>query len=192
MKYINFYNFRSKPDQLYNYNLRDNIPDIAWELCYYDSNGHKEKYKKYEHLWKLNAEYAYRYASNVLHERWPPGEKIILTNSKVAGCYAKTILKDRWIEAEPIIASNAEASYYYAMHVFDGKRFEIGEPAIIKDPYSAMMYATDIIKGRWPEAEESIAKVDWILHHYNSVLTKNWNQKIFLQFILENSDKFVD
>ena len=49
-----------------------------------------------------------------------------------------------------------ELAYEYAIET--KQRFEAGERAIMKDPYSAYSYAAYIMNSRWPEAEQAIMK----------------------------------
>ena len=51
-------------------------------------------------------------------------------------------------------------AYNYARDVIKG-RWPEGEPTIAKDPHQAYNYALDVIKGRWPEAEEAMAKSEY-------------------------------
>ena len=45
----------------------------------------------------------------------------------------------------------------------------------LKDPYCAYHYATDILKGRWPEGEEAIAtNPDWAYHYAGYVIRGRW------------------
>ena len=48
-------------------------------------------------------------------------------------------------------------AYEYAKDVIRG-RWPEAEATIAKDPYSAYHYARDVIGGRWPEGEAAIAK----------------------------------
>lgn len=57
---------------------------------------------------------------------------------------------------EHLWAREADKSVMYAMH-FLGERFKKGEPAILKDSFWARVYASEVIKGPWPEAEDIIA-----------------------------------
>lgn len=57
---------------------------------------------------------------------------------------------------ERLIAESSKASLAYAIH--RGQRFKLGEPAILTDPEIARRYATEVIRGRWPEAEDVISK----------------------------------
>lgn len=53
------------------------------------------------------------------------------------------------------ILSSAEWSYMYGK--FIRKRFKLGEPSILTSPTYAYLYAYEVIKGRWIEAEKIIA-----------------------------------
>jgi hypothetical protein len=58
-----------------------------------------------------------------------------------------------------------EFAYDYAKDVIKG-RFPEGEQAIAKSSKYAYMYAKDVIKGRWPEGEAAIAKHAWWSYGY--------------------------
>ena len=67
--------------------------------------------------------------------------------------------KQRFPEAEPYILKAA------------------AEPYILKatDPGTAYSYAKAVLKGRWPEAEEAIAKNPiWAYHYAKDVLKRRW------------------
>lgn len=55
-----------------------------------------------------------------------------------------------------LISKSAAASYEYAMRI--AARFEMGEPAIMRHPKLACLYAINRIHGRWVEAEPAIAR----------------------------------
>jgi hypothetical protein len=56
-----------------------------------------------------------------------------------------------------LISRSAAASYEYAMRI--SARFEMGEPAIMKHPRLACLYAIYRMHGRWVEAEPAIGVV---------------------------------
>lgn len=52
------------------------------------------------------------------------------------------------------------SAYLYARDVVKG-RWPEAEPSIVKDLQWAFPYARDVIQGRWPEAEPTILKSPW-------------------------------
>lgn len=65
-------------------------------------------------------------------------------------------IPDTWEEA--IRHSRAPVlAYWYARDVIQG-RWPEGEPTIASTPMWAYMYAKNVIGGRWPEAEEAISQ----------------------------------
>jgi hypothetical protein len=101
------------------------------------------------------------YAENIIKGRWPEGERAILEsgNDRVAKDYAVGVIKGPWPEAEKIIAKTACSSFYYARDALK-KRWRPAEESIIRegDPRDVESYATQIIKGRWPEAEHILLR----------------------------------
>jgi hypothetical protein len=51
-------------------------------------------------------------------------------------------------------------AYYYALYVIKG-RWPEAEATIAKNPEWAYYYAANVIGGRWPEAEAAIANSDY-------------------------------
>jgi len=67
-----------------------------------------------------------------------------------------------------------EQAYRYAKDVIKG-RWPDGEETIKKDPKWAYHYALDVIKGRWPEAEETIKNdPEWAYHYALDVIKGRW------------------
>ena len=60
-------------------------------------------------------------------------------------------------KVRPPTEKELRSAYNYAKDVIKG-RFPEGEEAIAKSPQWAHYYAVNVIKGRFPEAEEAIAK----------------------------------
>ena len=63
----------------------------------------------------------------------------------------------RFEAGEPSIMNHPNWAFWYASDVIEG-RWPEAESVIMNDPGYAYRYALDIIKGRWPEAEPSIMK----------------------------------
>lgn len=67
-----------------------------------------------------------------------------------------------------------EWAYRYAKDVIRG-RWPEAEEVIAKEPWSAYRYADLVIKGRWPEAEATIAKSPFRAHRYaKDVIKGRW------------------
>lgn len=71
---------------------------------------------------------------------------------------------------EDIIAKDGRSAYLYAFHSLNQQRFKKGEPAIAKEGWSAAMYATKILKQRWPEAEPAIKQSGSLWNTYQDAL----------------------
>jgi hypothetical protein len=61
--------------------------------------------------------------------------------------------------------NNSSDAYLYATEVIKG-RFPQGEPAIAQSPATSYYYAAEVIKGRWSEGEEAIAKDAYFAYQY--------------------------
>jgi hypothetical protein len=70
--------------------------------------------------------------------------------------------------------TDPHGAYFYAEEKLRMGRFPEGEPAIATDPYWAYMYARHIIKGRWPEAEATIATSPWGFPYAWHVIGGRW------------------
>ena len=121
-----------------------------------------------------NAEWAYKYAGNVLKAPWPAAEPVIAQNAEWAYLYALGVLKAPWPAGEPVIAQNAEWASYYAQDVLK-KRFPAGEPVIAQNAEWAFWYAQDVLKKRFPAAEPVIAQnAEWAYLYALDVLKKRF------------------
>ena len=76
---LNPYQFYSQPRQLVGYADAMKIPSIAWDIA--ETNAQK---RELEHLWAIDAQYAFWYAQNVIKKPWPPGETAIAKDPKWA------------------------------------------------------------------------------------------------------------
>jgi lambda repressor-like predicted transcriptional regulator len=122
-----------------------------------------------------NAQWAYKYAGNVLRAPWPAGEPVIAQNAQWAYLYALGVLKKRFPAAEPVIAQNAEWAFWYAQDVLK-KRFPAGEPVIAQNAEWAYEYALKFkpLNG-WPAGEPVIAQnAEWALYYALNVLKAPW------------------
>jgi len=77
-----------------------------------------------------------QYAS--VRGRWDAAEKLIVTPSVIVS-YAIDVINGRWREKESLIA---------------------------KDPYAAVLYAKEVIKGPFPEAEKNILGSPWYFEYF--------------------------
>ena len=102
----------------------------------------------------------------ILGEAMTPRQKRIYKDPEKAVRWA-TKHGQRFPEAEPYVlkATDPGWSYGYAKEVLKG-RWPEAEEAIVKDPHMAYLYAMDVIKGRWPEAEPTIAKDPSVAFYY--------------------------
>ena len=73
-----------------------------------------------------------------------------------------------------LASKDPRCAYEYAEDVIKG-RWPEAEETIIKDPIWAYRYAKYVIGGRWPEAEETISKSpEWAYHYASNVLNRRW------------------
>jgi hypothetical protein len=79
-----------------------------------------------------------------------------------------TCAVDRILESDYDVANKAYQDYVRAREM--GRRCPGSEPTIAKDPESSYYYARDVIKGRWPEAEDAIVTVP----HYKDAYLKQF------------------
>jgi lambda repressor-like predicted transcriptional regulator len=100
----------------------------------------------------------------------------LLKNISNAIDYAEKLNIKKWPNLEKLLISklNPELIYPYARHVIKGRWLE-GEEIIAKSPTYAYEYAKHVIKGRWPEGEEIIAKSPYYAYHYaRHVIKGRW------------------
>jgi hypothetical protein len=84
------------------------------------------------------------------------------------------ILSKLFKREEKEILKSAGAAYLYAIDVIKG-RWPEAEPTITKDPNYAYLYARDVIKGRWPEAEPTIIKdPNYVYLYAKDVIKGRW------------------
>ena len=97
------------------------------------------------------------YAVNVLKgNRFLAGEPAIAKNGHAAADYVESVLKRDFPEAEAEISKYGSASFQYAEAL--GKAFPAGEAEIAKDTYHSIIYAINILKGRFELGEPEIFK----------------------------------
>ena len=90
----------------------------------------------------------------ILGEAMTPRQKRIYKDPDKAAAWAIKH-QQRFPEAEPYIAKDPYWAYRYARDVLKGRWPEV-EATIATSPH-VCKYAKDVIKGRWPEGEEAIA-----------------------------------
>lgn len=95
------------------------------------------------------------YAELVLGSKFAEGESAIAQDAHAARIYSEAVIGERWKPGESAIAQDAMQSLLYAS--FIGKRWEPGEDAIAQNPSIALIYSQTIIKGRFYEAEYTLA-----------------------------------
>ena len=88
---------------------------------------------------------SYLYARDILHGRWPEGEVTILEFGipEHVYLYAKEVIKGIWQEGEAVIAEDNWYSLLYARNILHG-RFLLGEKAIAKNPHTSEPYRKTI------------------------------------------------
>ena len=140
----------------------------------------KGRWREAEPYIKTSAEYAYKYALNVINIKqpsagpsWPPirrwasptqpGRFIeaeeAIKNSEYNVLYAINILKRRWTEAEPFILSGETGDMVeYAQNLFENGRWAEAEPVILESPSLIYLYCKEI--GRWDKGEARLLNLD--------------------------------
>ena len=105
------------------------------------------------------------YAMYVTDQRFPAGEPAIIKAGmeddfdgpyKLSE-YMEMFINGPWPEAEPALANHGDLSLTYALDNLGSQRFLEGEANMAKfDIDSSIIYARDILKGRWPLLENNI------------------------------------
>lgn len=138
---MDLYRLHDKPEEL----DHQDIAHHAVPKLIFDKYGEDEaEMKKHEKMLAREPSSAIAYAKTYLRGRFPEAEKNLVGNSNFAARYARDILQDRWIDVPEIdkaIARKAETT--------------------IANGEDAVMYAIDVIGGRFPEAEPHIAESAW-------------------------------
>jgi hypothetical protein len=130
-------------------------PSLSYSYAMYVIKG---RWVEAEPIIMTDPQAAVSYAQGVLKRRWKEAEPIIMTSTGSGRIspmiqYVRFVIGGRWKEAEPIIKQYPFSAYYYAVAF---GRWRSAEPTIMKEPMAAALYAKDVIKGRWIEAEDSI------------------------------------
>jgi len=124
--------------------------------------------------WKGVLQYA-----RLIKGRFPQGELTLHNYVKEHPGALKILIK--YYEAtkyrhngfERLIAASPSHSYEYAIHLRD--RFFMGEPEIAKCKQYALLYAKDVIKGPFVQAESLLAKDANTAYHYAQMLGKRFH-----------------
>ena len=128
----------------------------------------KKRWPEGEPAISKDSHYASLYATEILEERWPEGEPAISRNPEDAYEYALEFIHGRWPEAEDALLSDLEIGVAYCVNIAEEriKKFEdflLKLPKDTEDLKSQIAYYThNVIKGRWPEAEDRMFSHDKI------------------------------
>ena len=122
-------------------------------------------------------------------------ELVVLNDVKISICEvnAEILLeagkfKQRIDELENEIAHSAEVSFNYSLKI--KQRFVKGEEIIKEYPKFASKYASQILDGRWEEAESSILKsIKYSYFYTKNVLNERW---LNLEQKIINNESFED
>jgi len=172
-------------------------PQLAFQ---YAKEVVKGKWLDGEEAIKQHPGFIIRYAREVLgttgRDRWPEGEKALIrmatnppSNSGVwigqypiaLDVYAREILGGRWPEAEKIILNHKHATLDFDEYA-KPESFLVGIPGFgkqLEGRYQcvAVLYARDVIKGRWPELEKRILadkNVHWAFEYARDIVKGRW------------------
>jgi hypothetical protein len=84
------------------------------------------------------------------------------------------VLSKLFAKKEPDMIKNPNVAINYAREVIKG-RWPEAEEYIMQDPRMILKYAQDVIKGRWPEAESEIIKDPfWSVKYARDVIKGRW------------------
>lgn len=76
-----------------------------------------------------------------------------------------------YVEQDILKTKNSDSAYIYADDVIRG-RWPEAEKFIVNEPAIAYLYAMNVIRGRWPEAEPIIMKNSWYAYEYAKAVIK--------------------
>lgn len=114
----------------------------------------------YEKVLATNGEWAFSYAQEVLQGPFPEAHAILATDLDEGLVYAQHILESRWPEFEAMLLGQGspEQLAIYASDCIKGP-FPEAHAQIIQDADAAFYYARNALNARWIEAE-SVIMVD--------------------------------
>jgi len=148
MKFINLYDYHSRPEELADYDRR-------YDVTLY-------------HFWRENLE---SFSGEKIEDYIDLGLTHITNDASLSIRFAQHFNK-AFPEGEEAIAKDAGYAYSYATQVIK-ERFKAGEDAIATAPRLAWRYATDIIKGRFFKGEKAISSNSYFMKEYLTYLEKN-------------------
>ena len=124
-----------------------------------------------EHLWAKSAEYSVKYAE-AINDRFPAGEEAIAKDVNNLNHMYDYIRHtgERFLAGEPILSKNAYYAAAYAEHYIRG-RWEEAEPTIALVPGMALRYALNVIKARFPAGEKAINSVNHFRYEYEEFIS---------------------
>ena len=163
---MNLYRLHSKPETLDFYKQRIDVAPLAFEearfiqrqdpkTLKYDKQNSRN-YKHLEPALATSAEFAYKYAHDILNWRFEAGEDAIMKNARFAYRYAYYVMDERWEEAEQYIMKDGLVAVEYAEDLLDGMLWPAAEKYIMKDAEAAYFYSVYFMEERWPAAEKYI------------------------------------
>jgi lambda repressor-like predicted transcriptional regulator len=152
----------------------DIIAKSAEASYIYAGNVLKGPFLKGEDAMSKDTRYAYGYAVNCLKGRFLKGERAIAADTNLAFSYFMEIMKKRWPEGELAIFRNEEFKRHYLKFLKEHDprgwaKINVAAAAVLtpkpkeevlKNGSSVRisLYARDVLKGPWPEAEDKISK----------------------------------
>lgn len=146
----------------------------------------KEILGRHKPKFKINplssAEFAYKYAVQVLEGPFPEGEDLIATDAHLAYQYAVSILEGPFPKGESIIAADANYACGYANGILHG-RFLEGEPTIATSPRFSFEYAYNVLRDRFPEGEPAIATDAKYAYAYAMLVVNDYS--LYVEVILK-------
>lgn len=132
-----------------------------------------------EPLVMRDARAALLYASRVLHARWPEAEPAILGDEYALADYVRELVPVRWPECEEVLSTNTTGLFMDYVTRIAKCRVPVAERLILEtnNAYDALRYATEVIRGRWPEAEPLLMRHPNTAAGYAAqILRRRWRE----------------
>jgi hypothetical protein len=108
-----------------------------------------------------NIDHIFRYINYRGIDRCPNLLKFVISDPRKIYDYSMNILKHRWYKYEHLLLSDIYLSYLYAFRLMNERWNDLEELILEKkDARIAFLYAKDVIKGKWIEAEKFITDDD--------------------------------
>lgn len=157
------------------------IMSNAVSASYYAARVLKKRWEDAEDIISTDALSAYVYAKDVLNTRWPKGEASIIQDSEISKFYAEEVLESRWQAAEDKIFESLELGYMYCKDVLKGRSLKFEKIALsyetpdarIEAAHWCGLYAQNVMRSPWPEAEHIIQTRSRIWSQYSDFVQKN-------------------